>query len=673
LKGGTPDSGSRVNRRFFIRTLGSLGAIPLLLPVSAGAAAAAATHDPTPVPDPAVTPRAGSQPEGAGSAPGSMQGDPSPARGDPSPARTKKSFETVEHEVDFCVVGGGMAGLCAAIAAARRGARVVLMQDRPVLGGNASSEIRMHICGARGADNKEAGILEEIMLENCRRNPSLKYPIWDTVLYEKARFQENLTLLLNCTCNEVEAGGGRGGAGSGNEVEAKGGRGESAVKGRRIASVLGWQLTSQTWHRVRARLFADCSGDSVLRVSGAEFRRGREARREFGEASALPAADDKTMGSSILIQIREVGEHVPFVPPAWAHKYKDGDLPNRDLRPAGNFWWLEIGGEQDTIADAEEIRDELLKIAFGVWDFIKNHPDGRGYGWELEWIGALPGKRENIRYVGDHTLTLVAYGGWPMDDHPPAAIEHKGKPTTYYPAPSPYGIPYRCLYSRNVENLLFAGRNISATHLGLSSTRVMATCALMGQAAGTAAAIAVRHGLSPRGVYEEKVAELQQAIMDDDGYLPWKRRPIPAICREAKLSASAGDPEPLRNGVDRTLGEEDNGWWGAPEAWVEYRFDRPQKLTRARFVFDSYLPFDKRIPSSFPMKGNKAPFPKRLCRDFDLAVPDGSGGWRVAVEVRDSCRRLVKVQLDVTTKVVRFIPRRTWGWDEAHVFAFDVS
>src|SRR5512138_2281517 len=118
-------------------------------------------------------------------------------------------FDVVEHEADLCVVGGGFAGLCAAVAAARHGARVVLMQDRPVLGGNASSEIRMWICGARGPDNKETGILEEIMLENYYRNPELRYAIWDTVLYGTAISQPNLSLLLNCTCNEVAVDGDR--------------------------------------------------------------------------------------------------------------------------------------------------------------------------------------------------------------------------------------------------------------------------------------------------------------------------------------------------------------------------------------------------------------------------------------------------------------------------------
>ena len=150
------------------------------------------------------------------------------------------------HHVDFCVVGGGMAGMCAAIAAARRGARVALMQDRPVLGGNASSEVRMWVCGAHGKNNRETGIVEEIVLENFYRNPTANYSVWDSVLFEKARLEPNITLLLNCACCAVE------------------------MDGLRIRSVKGYQFTAETWHTVEAKVFADCSGDSVLApLSGA--------------------------------------------------------------------------------------------------------------------------------------------------------------------------------------------------------------------------------------------------------------------------------------------------------------------------------------------------------------------------------------------------------------------
>jgi hypothetical protein len=430
-------------------------------------------------------------------------------------------MKEITHKTDLCVVGGGLAGMSAAISAARRGAKVVLMQDRPVLGGNASSEVRMWIsgAGAHGENNLETGIVEEIELENLYRNPNTSYSIWDSILYEKVKYQDNITLLLNCSCNSA------------------------TMDGNRIKSVRGWQLTTETWHTVEAKLFADCSGDSILApLTGAEYRVGREASSEFNESIQPKQADKKTMGMSCLIQARETDRPQTYIPPKWAYKYPtEEDLPHRghDIKSwSSNFWWIELGGEQDSIHDTEEIRDELLKVAFGVWDHIKNYGDHGAENWVLDWVGFLPGKRESRRYVGDYIMNqndveaegrfddLVAYGGWSMDDHHPGGMNYPGVPTIFHPAPCPFGIPYRSLYSKNIDNLYFAGRNISVTHAALSATRVMATCATLGQAVGTAAAIAVRDDLSPRGVYENRIKELQQMLMDDDCYLPWHKREI---------------------------------------------------------------------------------------------------------------------------------------------------
>jgi len=554
--------------------------------------------------------------------------------------------------------------MCSAIAAARHGAKVALMQDRPVLGGNASSEIRMHVCGALKANTKETGIIEEIMLENFQRNPLGNWYLWDSVLYEKARFEPNVTLLLNCSCNGVEMDGGR------------------------IASVKGWQLTTETWHTVAATYFADCSGDSILApLSGAEFRTGREARDEFDEDIEPPVADQKTMGMSCLIQARETDRPQPFVPPKWAHSFpSDDDLPHRSHDHTNtNFWWIELGGEHDSIHDTEKLRDELLKIAFGVWDHIKNHGDHGAGNWVLDWIGFLPGKRESRRYVGDHILTqndvraegrfddLIAYGGWSMDDHHPAGFRHPAEPTIFHPAPCPYGIPYRSLYSRNVENLFFAGRNISASHAAMSSTRVMATCAALGQAAGTAAAIAVRDGLTPRGVYEQKTGVLKQMLMDDDCYLPWNRREIPELTRTATLSASEGDPSSLRNGIDRPVGDDDNGWDGSLGGWIEYAFDRPQPVSQARLVCDSDLNrYRLNLPSSYPLDQQARPVPPTMLKGFRIEAQDAGGTWRTVLKEEHNYQRLVRAPLNTEATAIRLIPESTWGAEKAHLFAFVV-
>ncbi len=582
----------------------------------------------------------------------------------------------VSHEVDFCVVGGGLAGLCAAVAAARHGAKVALMHDRPVLGGNASSEVRMWVCGANGEDNRETGIVEELQLENNFRNPGSNFSVWDSVLHGLAKAEPNLTLLLNCSCNQLGMHG-----------------------PDRIAWVKGWQGTAETWHTVHARLFADCSGDSILApLSGARCRIGREAAAEFGEDIAPAQADSRTMGMSCLFQVRETPGPCTFTPPAWARTFaSDADLPNRIHRFTGleNFWWLEIGGEDDSIHDTEKLRDELLKIAFGVWDHIKNRGDHGAANWELEWVGFLPGKRESRRYVGDHILTqndvraegrfpdLVAYGGWSMDDHHPAGLRHPGKPTTFHPAPSPYGIPYRCLYSQNIENLFFAGRNISCTHAAMSSSRVMATCAICGQAVGTAAAIATAHGLSPRQV-GARIRELQQMLQDDDCWLPWLKRETTTPPAVATLTASAGDPETLRNGIDRARDGAANSWAGAPGAsWVQYSFPQPVDITSARLVFDSNLNRrgkgacakyrELNCLSNYPLHQPPRTVPDTLIRGFRLETMNAAGQWQQVHAETDNCQRLRRIPLAVAgARALRFVPVETWGAGEARLFSFDL-
>lgn len=561
-----------------------------------------------------------------------------------------------------------MAGLCAAVAAARRGARTVLVHDRPVLGGNASSEIRMWICGAHGENNHETGIIEEILLENAWRNRCPNYSVWDSILYEKARFQEGLELVLNCWVDEVEAEGGL------------------------IRRIRGRQMTTETLVTVESGLFADCTGDGLLgALAGAEFRMGREARGEFGEAIAPEKADARTMGLSCLIQARETDRPQEFIPPAWAYRYdSDGSLPDRGHRLEGdqNFWWLEVGGMGDTIHDKEELRDELLKIAFGVWDHIKNRGDHGADNWVLDWVGFLPGKRESRRFVGDHILNqndveasgrrfrdVVAYGGWTMDDHFPEGFYRKEAGTIWHPAPSPYAIPYRCLYSRNVDNLFFAGRNISASHAALSSTRVMATCATLGQAVGTAAAIAAREGATPRQVGESRIAELQEALMEDDCYLPGRRRGVNSLTAGARFHAlsGAGSASLLNNGYDRQLGQDRNSWDGALGDPLTIEWESPVRLSSIRLVLDSDLsrsthnmtPYYTLAPQGFVV-------PPQLLKDFRIEAEDPKGRWQPLAKVEGNHQRLVRLPLEATARRLRIVPEATWGAPLARIFSVDL-
>ncbi|MEI6873825.1 MAG: FAD-dependent oxidoreductase [Spirochaetota bacterium] len=570
------------------------------------------------------------------------------------------------YEADFCVVGGGLAGLSAAIAAARHGAKTILVNDRPVLGGNASSEIRMWICGAHGENNHETGIIEELLLENAWRNTCPNYSIWDSILYGIAVAQKNLTLLQNCFVNEAD------------------------TEQNRITRVHGWQMTTETKVTIEARLFADCSGDGILgALAGAEWRMGREARSEFGESIAPVAADKRTMGLSCLIQVRETGRPQPFIPPSFAYTYPDdGSLPTRDHLLGGdqNFWWLEVGGMGDTIHDKEELRDELLKIAFGVWDHIKNRGDHGADTWVLDWVGFLPGKRESRRFVGDHILSqgdieksgahfedVVAFGGWTMDDHFPEGFYKKEAGTIWHPAPSPYAIPYRSLYSRNIDNLFFAGRNISASHTALSSTRVMATCSTLGQAVGTAASIAVRDALQPRGVYESRLRELQETLMEDDCFLPGLKRSVNELTAKGNWTATRGDPEALRNGWDRQVGEALNSWDAEPGDCLDIEFDRVERLDSIRLVFDSNLsrtthnmtPYYTLAPQDFVV-------PPELIRSFRIEADPGDGKFRTVIGMDENHQRLLRIPLALSAKRLRFIPLRTWGAEQTRVFALDL-
>jgi hypothetical protein len=217
---------------------------------------------------------------------------------------------------DLCVVGGGIAGMSAAVAAAREGAKVVLMHERPVLGGNASSEIRMCISCAQGENNRETGLVEEIFLENLYRNPTKSFAIWDTVLYDFAKREENLTLLLNTTCMDAET------------LEGDFADGRT----RKIKSVTGYQMTTQRMITVEAKYFCDASGDSILApLTGAEFRLGREAASEFGEDSPIKEADDITMGMSCLIQGRETTAPVSFTPPPFSTKLTEEHFAGRHV------------------------------------------------------------------------------------------------------------------------------------------------------------------------------------------------------------------------------------------------------------------------------------------------------------------------------------------------------
>lgn len=594
-------------------------------------------------------------------------------------------FKTIEYNCDLCIVGGGLAGTIAALAAARNGAKVVLIQDRPVLGGNCSSEIRMWVRGAKGAYNRETGILAEFEEENIYRNPTLAPTLWDSVLYGKIKENKNITLLLNASCLDAECD-------------------DNSIK-----NVTAWQLTTYTWHKVSAKIFADCSGDGVLApLTGAMYRIGREANDEYNETIGPKVTDDKTMGMSILLQARETDHPVKFIPPQWANVYETDEdfaiIPYADgqhstfrdhtIGTSGcNLWWMELGGEGPAILNTEETRDELMKVIFGIWDHIKNKGDHGCENWELEWIGFLPGKRESVRYIGEYVLTqndilnegefedTVAYGGWPMDDHNPKGMlanTHNDSPSIFHAAPSPYGIPYRCLYSKNINNLFFAGRNISVTHAAMSSTRVMGTCALLGQAMGTAAAMCVAENILPNDIKGSLIEILQQRLLNDGVFLPRLKRKISKLTLSATTNLTEENQEILFNGIDRPRsGDEQNLITLALGDSIQFDYSQPTDIKGLRLQFD--LDYSRKSVSPnmkmqwFAQKLNVGRdfVPMRVAstivKEFEVYADN-----ELIYKTDKNYNSLVKIPIDkkVTSLSVKFI--KTWGEDKIRLFACDL-
>lgn len=578
----------------------------------------------------------------------------------------------IEKEYDFIVVGGGMAGLCGAIAAARRGARTALVHNRPVLGGNASSEIRMHICGAdyhmSRKNARETGILEEILLENKRRNPEMVYPVFDTVLWEKAAFQENLDLYLNTYMTDVECENGQ------------------------IQAVYASQMTTEKQFRLAGKLFMDSTGDGMLGyLAGADYELGRESRDLYGESLAPEEGDSCTMGSSLMFQARDMGHPVKFVKPFWANTYTEEQLRFRDHNDVtSGYWWIELGGgNYRVIEDAEVLRDELLKAVYGVWDHIKNQGDHGAENMELEWVGFLPGKRESRRLMGDYVLTehdclcrthfpdTVAYGGWPMDIHTVEGfLNESDDPTVWNEVGGIYPIPYRCLYSRNVRNLFLGGRAISCSHAAFSSTRVMGTCAVAGQAAGTAAALALQKGCSPAGLMEH-IQCLQQELLKDDCYLPGiKNEDLADLARQMQVSASACvegcPPETVINGWGRSMGEEEN-CWRAPVSEhpvITLRAEQSVAVRELRLVFDSNL--SREITPSINrevLSRQEFQPPSELIREYQVEfLLSGTSVTCCRRESMGQRLQILSFEEEVVCDAVRIRVESTYGSDVAGIY-----
>lgn len=581
---------------------------------------------------------------------------------------------------DVVVIGGGLSGICAAVASAREGAKTALVHERPVLGGNASEEIRMHVCGAScnmTKDNaEETGIIQELQLENKRINDGYNYSLWSAILLNFVHGVSNLTTFINTTMHSVH------------------------TEDARIQSVQCYQMTTEQHYCLTAKIFIDCTGNGTLGYeAGADFVIGSEAKTDFYELHAPELSDRNVMGNSLLFKAVDRGHPITFKKPDWAYHLTENQLKYRkhgnvtslyEIDSSGEisctmgqenkegdkafdaycldygYWWIEIPGE---IQDYEIIRDDLLKYVYGVWDHIKNGGNHGADNFELLWCGSLPGVRESRRLLGDYILNendllgnriftdAVAYGGWPVDVHTPGGLlDYDQLPNFIYNFNGLYTIPYRSYYSRNIENLFMAGRNISATRLAMSSSRVMGTCAVGGQAAGTAAGLCVRNNCSPRQLYD-RVDVLQRRLIQNDCYIPGFQNNDPNdLARSSRISTTSetknGGCMNLINGFTRAAGSSCNYWesngLGAEGESVYFDLKQASVVSQVRIIFDSNLCRSIKITlSSKRMLQQQIGVPAELVKNYSVSL------WKNGVllaekEIMENYLRLNIIEFEPT-------------------------
>lgn len=414
-------------------------------------------------------------------------------------------------QFDLVVIGGGMAGTCASISAARLGLKVALVQDRPVLGGNNSSEVRVHLGGRINLEPYPnlGNLVNEIgPSKEGNARPYENYE--DDKKMAAVRNEKNISLFLNCHANKVN------------------------MNGERIESVQATNTETGQKLLFSAPLFADCTGDATIGVlAGANYMTGRENSKEFGESTAPEVADDLTMGSSVQWFAEDKPKVLSFPDIKWGLEW-DEDKAEHLIR--GDWNW-ETGMGIDQVNEFERIRDYGLLVVYSNWSFLKNQSIDKGKfeKRQLKWVAFIAGKRESKRLVGDYVLResdlvdhkVYADGtaptSWTIDLHYPDPVNSKKFPGKEFKSIAvhkpiiPYPIPFRCLYSVNVPNLLMAGRNISVSHVALGTVRVMRTTGMMGEVIGMAASVCKQHNTGPRGVYTNHLEDLKQLMQKGTG------------------------------------------------------------------------------------------------------------------------------------------------------------
>jgi len=409
-------------------------------------------------------------------------------------------------EADLIVVGGGIPGTCAAIAGARLGLKVALIQDRPVLGGNNSSEVRVHLAGRQnlGPYPRLGDVVSEVgPAKSGNAQPPEYYE--DQRKLDAVGAEKNISLFLNTRGVAVEK------------------------DGAKIAAVIGRNVETGVETRFVAPLVLDNTGDGAIgALAGAEFRYGRESKAETDESTAVEKADRQTMGASVQWYSVDAKAPVAFPDIAWALSFTDKSCERVKM---GEWTW-ETGMNVDQVADFERVRDYGMLVVYSNWSFLKNHSKTKAdfANRQLAWVAYVAGKRESRRLMGDLVLKeqdlvgrveypdATACTTWTIDLHYPDPKNTANFPGSEFKSIAkhkaiyPYPIPYRCLYSKNVGNLFMAGRNISVTHVALGTVRVMRTGGMMGEVVGMAASLCKKYGCSPRDVYANHLAELKSMM-----------------------------------------------------------------------------------------------------------------------------------------------------------------
>ena len=404
---------------------------------------------------------------------------------------------------DLVVVGGGVAGISAAVSAARLGCKVALVNDRPVLGGNNSSEVRVHLGGRiESGPYKELGNLQKEFGPTRGGNAQPADYYEDDKKAAIVAAEPNITLYANYRAVDVQ------------------------MEGQVIRGVVVKQIESGQELSLRAPLFSDCTGDGTVGyLAGADYRMGRESRDEFGESTAPEKADQMTMGASVQWYSEETKQASAFPHFSYGVEFNEANCEKVTM---GEWTW-ETGMNRDQIRDFEQIRDYGLLVVYSNWSYLKNRMKENDLyrNRKLGWVAYVSGKRESRRLMGDYILKEddlrrhvvhedgTAASTWSIDLHYPDPKNTAHFPGTEFKSIAehitiyPYPIPYRCLYSRNVENLFMAGRDISVTHVALGTVRVMRTTGMMGEVVGMAASLCKQHHIRPRAVYQQHLEELK--------------------------------------------------------------------------------------------------------------------------------------------------------------------